>query len=532
MYTVIVDGNVLYDARFDDYQILDAKVQLEVNKSGSFEFSVYPTNPTYDNIQKLKSHIKVYQDGVLIFGGRVLNDVVRFDKRKDVYCEGYLAYFNDSIVRPYTFNGTITEYLQLIVNEHNAQVGIDKQFTIGDVTVTDPNDYIVRSNITHTKSWIELKAKLLDTLGGFLIVRVENDIKYLDYLEDSIYMSTQKIELGKNLLDTIQETRSDDIITALIPLGAKLQDENGNDTDERLTIESVNGGIDYISDVSAVAEYGYIFDTVIFDDVTVASNLLTKANQELAIRVNLGVSVSLKAIDLSMIADVDEIRVFDYVQVTSEPHDIDTMALITKMEIDLLNPSNNTLQFGFNYETFTEKQVKADNVLKQIKSDYVTNDKVQAVNNELVTLTSQLLQTADSIIQQVAENYVTTGQLGSVESGLINQIVTNANETLQTFTEFEQTIELVDGKYVTKFNELETYVRTSIDGLELGETNSPFKLKISKNRISFLENNNEVAYISNSTLNITDGAFFTSLRIGNFEWKAEDDGGLSLVKVV
>jgi len=531
MYTVLCDGNVLYDARFDDYQILDANVQLEVNKSGSFEFSVYPTNPTYDNIKKLKSHIQVYQDGVLIFGGRVLSDVVGLDKFKEVYCEGYMAFFNDSVLRPYSFNGTITEFLQLIINSHNNQVDTEKEFTLGNVTVTDPNDYIVRSNIDHTKSWTELKNKLLDTLGGFLVVRVENDIKYLDFLIDSVYMSTQKIELGQNLLDVVKGTRADDIITALIPLGAKLLDAEGNEIDERLTIESVNGGSDTVFNQLAVDEYGWVFDTITFDDVTDPNNLMTKANQELTIRVNLGVSVSLKAIDLSMVADVDEIRFFEYVQVTSEPHNIDTMALISKLNIDLLNPQNNTFTFGFDYQTLTEKQIHSDNVIRQIKSDYVTNDKVQAVNNELKTLSSQLLQTAESIIQQVAENYATTGELGIVESSLINQIITNANETLQTFTEFEQTIELVDGKYVTKFNELEAYVRTSIDGIELGETNSAFKLKISNDRISFLENNNEVAYISNSTLNITDGAFFTSLQIGNFEWKAEEDGSVSFGKV-
>ena len=532
MYQVLIDGNVLFDTRFDDYKLTNAKLNLQVNKAGNFTFSIYPSNPSYDNIQKLKSHIEVYQDNVLIFGGRVLNDTVRFDNRKDVICEGYLAYFNDSVIRPYSFNGTITEYLTLMLNEHNAQVDSNKQFTLGNVTVTDPNNFIVRSNINYTKSWQEINDKLLDLLGGFLVVRVENDIKYLDYLEDSIYMSGQSIELGKNLLDAIQERRSDEIVTALIPLGAKLQDENGNDTDVRLTVESVNGGLDYIHDTDAVSEYGWVFDTKIWDDVTDPNNLLTKANQELAVRINLGVSVELKAIDLSMVKEpelwgtnlfrgiplnddyvattnnyffvdynslgrkiriepnetytfscdfeilssnlttdmrisigygtqssnfvqdriniffngtvgakgkiidtfvmpasktvgrdffgfrfsrrgtlhtsqvaykniklekgniahkwtpapedvpsIDEIRVFEYVQVTSEPHDIDTMALITKMEIDLLNPQNNAFTFGFNYATFTEKQVKSEQAIRNIENNYTTNQQLtNAIN--------------------------------------------------------------------------------------------------------------------------------------------------------
>lgn len=155
----------------------------------------------------------------------------------------------------------------------------------------------------------------------------------------------------------------------------------------------------------------------------------------------------------------------------------------------------------------------------------------QTDEDNFETLTTNIIQTAQSIIDQVAENYVTTGELGVTETTIINRIETEATQTLQTFSQITQSVENVDGKYTTKFDELQTYVRTSIDGLELGEINSPLKLKLSNNRISFIENGKEVAFISDSALNITDGAFFTSLRIGDFEWKREDDGSVSFGKV-
>ena len=67
----------------------------------------------------------------------------------------------------------------------------------------------------------------------------------------------RKIKLGENLLDLNKEIKGQDNVTALIPYGAKL----GNDTDERLTIAAVNGGIDYVFNQDAVDAYGWMFAT-------------------------------------------------------------------------------------------------------------------------------------------------------------------------------------------------------------------------------------------------------------------------------
>lgn len=532
MYTVILDGNTLHDIRFEDLTINNANLTLEVNKAGAFDFTIYPSHPLYGSIKKLKSIVELYQDGVLLFRGRVLNDTLRFDKSKDILCEGDLAYFNDSILRPYNFNGSIEDYLTMMIDSHNAQVEEDKQFVLGNVTVTDPNDYIVRSNANHTKTWEEIKNKLIDNLGGYIIIRRVDEMNYLDYLEDSTYMSTQTIELGQNLLDVIKDTRADDIVTALIPLGAKLEDEDGNETDERLTIESVNDGLDYIYDEDAVTEYGYIFDTVTYDDVTVASNLLTKGQQDLAIKVNLGVNVELKAIDLSMITDVDEIRLFEYVQVTSQPHDIDTMALITKLSIDLLNPQNNTLTFGFNYQTLTDKQIQSDQVIKEIKSDYVTNEKVSEVRNNVTLLSSEIAQTADQIRTEVAETYVSTGSLDEYKSEVSTQFTQTSTDYTYLFNQLETYVQTLDGDTQAQFTEIVKYIRFVDGKIVLGEVNNPLILEIQNNRISFKQNGAEVAYVSDNQLFITDGHFLNSLRIGNFAFTPRTNGNLSFGKVV
>ena len=409
MYIITCDGSLLYDPRVDELKVANAKLQLEVNRSGSFDFTIYPAHPLYGTIQKLKSVIEVYQDGVLLFRGRVLNDRVGLFLNKEIECEGDLAFFNDTIMRPFEYTGNLVGFIQSIIDSHNAQAGADKQFTLGNVTVTDPNDFITRSSIDYQTSWEVIENRLISNLGGYIMVRRSGGVNYIDYLADSTIQSLQELKLEENILDVLKDTRSDTIITALIPLGAKLTDVNGNETDQRLTISSVNGGLDYVHDAAAVTQYGWIFGTKTWDNVTDANNLLTRANQELAVRINLGVSVELKAIDLSMIdTNIDEIRVFEYVQVTSEPHGINAMALITKLSINILDPKQNTFTLGFSYDTFTEKQVLSDKAIRQIQSDYVTNQSIQEVRSSLQTVSSTITQQAEQIALKADQTTVDT----------------------------------------------------------------------------------------------------------------------------
>lgn len=533
MYTITCDGNLLYDPRVDDLKVANAKLQLEVNRSGSFDFTIYPSHPLYGTIQKLKSVIEVYQDGLLLFRGRVLNDRTGLFLNKEFECEGDLAFFNDTIMRPFEYTGNLVGFIQSIIDSHNAQAGADKQFTLGNVTVTDPNDFITRSSIDYQTSWEVIENRLIKNLGGYIMVRRSGGVNYIDYLTDSTTQSLQELKLEENILDIIKDTRSDTIITALIPLGAKLTDENGNETDQRLTISSVNGGLDYVHDAAAVTQYGWIFGTRTWDAVTDPNNLLTRANQELAVRINLGVSVELKAIDLSMIdTNIDEIRVFEYVQVTSEPHGINTMALITKLTINLLDPKQNTFTLGFSYDTFTEKQVASENALRQIQSDYVTNQSIQEVRSSLQTVASNIQQEADKIRTEVSETYTSKGELEQYKSQVSTQFTQTSTDYTFLFTQIEQYINTLDGDTQAQFNEITRYIRFVGGNIELGEINNPIKLILQNNRISFTQNGAEVAYISDNILYITDGRFLNSLRIGNFAFTPRSNGSLSFGKVV
>ena len=93
MYQVKCDDNIIYDLRDEDLKISSPKLSTEVNKTGTFNFTIPPSNPGYDLIKKLKSSITIYQDNQEIWRGRVLNDKLDFYNRKQVECERRAFFF-------------------------------------------------------------------------------------------------------------------------------------------------------------------------------------------------------------------------------------------------------------------------------------------------------------------------------------------------------------------------------------------------------------------------------------------------------
>jgi phage minor structural protein len=296
MYSIYCDNSLLYNDQQEEYNIFNPKLEMELNKISSFEFTIYNNHPNFDRMQRLKSIIQVFQDGFLLFRGRILDDIQGFYNEKQVSCEGEIAFLVDSIQRPYDFTGTPADLFAHFITSHNAQVDAVKQFKIGTITVTDPNDYISRSDSEYLNTWESIQKKLLETLGGYIWIRHEEDGVYIDYLEELNFLSPQKIEFGKNLMDIKRETKGADIATSIIPLGAK---EEGSEN--RVTIASVNNGLDYIFSQEAVDRFGLIYKVFEWDDVTEPGNLLTKGREALNEQMQMFYSIELDAADLATV---------------------------------------------------------------------------------------------------------------------------------------------------------------------------------------------------------------------------------------
>ena len=537
MYKVYCDNFLLYADSHKDYKVVSPKLELELNKAGKFEFSIYPNHPHYGLIRKMKSIIRVLHNDILIFRGRVLNSEKGWINESKVTCEGELAFFNDSIIRPYDYisNGqiTVSDFLAFIIGEHNSQVDGERQFKLGTVTVVDgdsTNDenLISRSNSDYSTAWETISKSLIEMLGGYLIVRHEEDGAYIDYLADINVLSSQTVEFGKNLTDVIKSVKGEDLYTGIIPLGAK--DEEGN----RITIASENGGLDYLVNEDQAAIYGRIFKTMTWDDVTEPANLLVKAQSYLTSIGMLTETIELKAVDISPLnQDINSFRLGTKVRVHSAPHGINETFTIEKLSIDLMKPESNKLTLGATRKTFTEQSGSTSSEIISIGQK--VDSAIEQIGTIEVDITSKVASdieiSAESILQSVSEEYYAKGDVDT----LIKDTRTEFEQTNDSFefrfSNYETDLQSIVAGTDAEFEEIKKYIRFVDGNILLGEEGNELTLKIQNNRIAFLENEVEVAYFSDKKLHIMDANFINSLQVGNFGFFPRANGNLSFKKV-
>ena len=368
MYRVLCDGLPIHDLRDEELVLLDPQATLEVNTAGSFSFKMPPTHPQYDLPKKMRSCIEIWHDDELIFAGRPTTDTVDFYNRKNIECEGQLAYLNDSVQRPAEYhNMTVRGYLETLIEVHNSQVDESRQFEVGIVTVTDTNDSLYRYT-NYNSTWKEIKEDLIDDLGGYIRVRNHNGHRYIDYIKEFDNLCSQSIRFGENLLDCAREVDMTDIATAVIPLGARLQESEIAALEERLTIKSVNNNLDYIENAEAVKKYGFIVKTVTWDDVTTPEMLLSKGKKWLTDEQFESMVIDVKAVDLHYTDEqIEQFKLYDMVPVHSSPHGLDRQFPLSKMTIHLDKPSSNTFQLGTTVKiSLTSKTSEAQSSFQKV----------------------------------------------------------------------------------------------------------------------------------------------------------------------
>lgn len=131
----------IYDPAAEDLRttatmLISPTLTREAGKAGSLEFTIPLGNIAHSALQKLKTIAEVEQDGKILWRGRVMSHEMDFYLRQKVYCEGELAYFNDSSLVPYKYTGlSIKEFLAKVVSNHNSQTDRYKRFTLGTVNV-------------------------------------------------------------------------------------------------------------------------------------------------------------------------------------------------------------------------------------------------------------------------------------------------------------------------------------------------------------------------------------------------------------
>ena len=533
MIQIMADGVLVYDSRLKDYEVLGLKITTGLNKGGTAEIILPPAHPAYGAFTGYKTIVEIYRDGKLSFRGRSLYTAEDFYNQRTVVCEGEMCFFQDAISRPYLYQGTPVDVFTAVVGVYNEQVEEAKRFTVGTITVTDANDYI-RMESESAESVLDTVGKLLDRCGGYIVFTTNTQgARVINWYESLSYVCNQKIELGSNLLNFARSGANTNLVTVVVPYGAK--DET---TGKRVTIEDVNGGLDYVQDDAAVALRGRIMAAVTWDEVTSAANLLRKAQEYLNQNRYVVSSLTLSAADLSYLdKSIDTFQVGDTVRVISKPHAVDDDFLLTERTEDLLNPVNSQITLGKDISTLTDADVAGDNqsrsemhkAVNQVRSDYRLDisTSVQATEQRL---TSLITQTSESILLTVSETYTTGEQLTEAISTSLTQL---SDEFLFEFEKLSSSLAAGDAENRTEIDKIYSYISFKDGNIILGSNENSITLTIENDRISFRKAGVEFGswdgdnfHTGNIKVEVNERAQF-----GAFAFIPRSNGSLSFLKV-
>lgn len=351
MDIVYCDGLPLYVPGDQNYIAYDMELTRKINRSGSFSFTLPPGHPLYSSLSKLKSEIAIYRNGKRLWSGRIISSKRDAFRCMTFTCEGELGYLNDSSRAPMSFSGTPEQYLAKLLDNHNAQMYTDthKQFMLGSVTVTGSVDC---DQTDPQRTWDLINSNLLETLGGFIVIREEDGVKYLDYLAEYGEKCAQRIELGVNLLSMEEYIDASGVYTVLVPLGKNADGEYigiGSDDEPY-----------YVQNEAAVNFYGRIVRTVIFDEISDAAELRQAAEAELQKTLEVATTITASAVDLTEAGvDTDSFGLGDYIRVYSEPHGLNAWFLCNEISENIGEPGSASYTLGASLVSLTAKQVAA-----------------------------------------------------------------------------------------------------------------------------------------------------------------------------
>ena len=142
------------------------------------------------------------------------------------------------------------------------------------------------------------------------------------------------------------------------------------------------------------------------------------------------------------------------------------------------------------------------------------------------------------IKEKVAETSVTVDSITSSVSSLETHF--DENGTVTNLTQQVSTLEQIASQFTMEFfqkvenadqgvTELLNYIHFDADGITIGQDTYPIRLQLTKDRIKFLDlNDQQVAYFSEGKLYVNNAEILDTFKIGNYGFMSTANGGLTI----
>lgn len=198
---------------------------------------------------------------------------------------------------------------------------------------------------------------------------------------------------------------------------------------------------------------------------------------------------------------------------------------LTRSEIQSPIPKN--LKTDFTRAKSVEEQIK-ETVLYV---DKVRGEIVSEVSLNVDERISQVIQTDESIVSKVSYQQLedVTNELNE-KLQVLHNYATSIEQTGKDITlRIENYIEADEehkGNLEEKVDKISTAFEFKEDGLYISNTTSPFSVRLSNDKLSFMNGTAEMSYFSNDKLYIQDAEILRSIVYGNYEFYIRKrDGG-------
>ena len=250
-------------------------------------------------------------------------------------------------------------------------------------------------------------------------------------------------------------------------------------------------------------------------------------------------------------ADIGDIRAGMYVKCISTPHGIYGTYRCMSRTRDYLNPAGNTITIGASGVRLTDLSTKQNGTIAALEENILgQNSKIEDISGKVDDLEetvselgdvdglkqeirecySEIEKNSEQIQSTVRENYLSKDDLTTIQQDFQTAITQSSSEIRMDFTNI--TNEITENMS-SNFALIEEYIRFRGALIELGKVGNAFTAELSNESLSFKENGQEIAYISNQSLVITNAEIRNRLSLGTaargwFDFIPRATGNLSI----
>lgn len=164
----------------------------------------------------------------------------------------------------------------------------------------------------------------------------------------------------------------------------------------------------------------------------------------------------------------------------------------------------------------TYKLAVSANAIKFTTSDATLDETIDSIISDVNSVSGSVIdisQTVTEHTEQINNFQATQEGFEFTFNTLSNTVTQIGDQVTEIYSEQLKYIKFIDGEIWL--------------GRDADEGEDEFKVVISNDRIRFLQNNSEVAYLSNNQLYITNGQILKRLDLGQFAFFPRDNGNLT-----